>query len=84
MKTYRVQVPVVLDLEELSGVEPAAIEASIKKRFAGAADPLCGTQVFFGKAYSVGHMMARTRNATFIPDGDVKVTIADEQRRDEW
>ena len=84
MKTYRVQVPVMLDLEVLSGVEPAAIEEAIKKRFAGVADKLCGTQVFFGVGYSVGHMMARTRNATLIPDGDVKVTLDSEQRRDDW
>ena len=80
MKTYRVQVPVVLDLEVLSGLEPATIEESIKKRFAGVADPLCGTQVFFGKGYSVGHIMARTRKVTLIPDGDVKITPDSEQR----
>jgi hypothetical protein len=80
MKNYHVQVPVVLDLEVLSGLEPAAIEEGIKKRFAGVADPFCGTQVFFGAGYSVGHMMARTRNATLIPDGDVTITLDNEQR----
>ena len=79
-KTYRVQVPVVLDLEVLSALEPAAIEDGIKKRFAGLADPLCGTQVFFGGDHVVGHMMARTRNATLIPDSHVKITLDNEQR----
>ena len=37
LKTYRAQVPVLLELEKLSGLEPAAIEEPIKKRFAGMA-----------------------------------------------
>ena len=74
-KTYRVQVPVMLDLEVLSALEPAAIEDGIKRRFAGGSDPLCGTQVFFSGDHAVGHMMARTRNVTFIPDSDVKIAL---------
>jgi hypothetical protein len=79
MKTFRAQVPVVLELEVLGrGLEPAAIVEAIKERFAGVADPFSGCQVFFAGTYTSGHVMARTRNATLISDSEITVTLDDE------
>jgi len=78
MRTFRAEIPVVLDLEVLSsGLEPAGIVEAIKERFAGVADPFCGIQVFFGGTHTAGHVMARTRNATLITDREVTVRLDD-------
>jgi hypothetical protein len=80
MRTFRAQVPVVLELEVLSrGLEPAAIVEAIKERFAGVADPFCGTQVLFRGSYTAGHVMARTRNATLITDPEITIMLEDQQ-----
>jgi hypothetical protein len=79
MRTFRAQVPIVLDLEVLAAGpdEPAVLVDAIKRRFAGVADPFSGCQVFFGTGYTESYMKARTRNATLVFGREVTITVDD-------
>lgn len=64
LKTYKVMVPVLLELEVKSAIEPADLLASVMELFADKSkDPLLGANLATAPLIGRGLWIARTRGA---------------------